>query len=89
MVTKINANLTPTSLECRFFRKFHANVLYKYPNRCFPRVQVTGGVEISTNETEMAQWLVQNGPISIGINANAMQYYRGIQQEDHDYTEQL
>ena len=39
--------------------------------------QVTGGVEISTNETEMAQWLVQNGPISIGINANAMQYYRG------------
>lgn len=48
--------------------KFDANIT---------RVQVTGGVEISTNETEMAQWLVQNGPISIGINANAMQYYRG------------
>ena len=38
---------------------------------------VTGGVRISQNETEMAQWLVKNGPISIGINANAMQFYMG------------
>ena len=36
-------------------------------------VQVTGGVEMPTNETQMAQWLLKNGPISIGINANAMQ----------------
>jgi cathepsin F len=53
-----------------------------HDNKCdfnanITRVQVTGGVEISTNETEMAQWLVENGPISIGINANGMQFYRG------------
>ncbi|CAG0882111.1 unnamed protein product [Cyprideis torosa] len=41
------------------------------------RVEVTGGVEISSNETEMAQWLVEKGPISIGINAQAMQFYFG------------
>ena len=38
---------------------------------------VTGGVRISQNETEMAQWLLKNGPISIGINANGMQFYMG------------
>ncbi|CAG7723564.1 unnamed protein product, partial [Allacma fusca] len=41
------------------------------------KAQVTGFVEISKNETEMAAWLVKNGPISIGINANAMQFYFG------------
>jgi len=35
--------------------------------------KVSGFVEVSKNETEMAAWLVKNGPISIGINANAMQ----------------
>lgn len=37
------------------------------------RATVTGALNITTNETQMAQWLVKNGPISIGINANAMQ----------------
>merc|ERR1711974_335720 len=33
--------------------------------------------EISQNETQMAQWLFKNGPISVGLNANAMQFYKG------------
>lgn len=40
-------------------------------------VQLTGAVNISHNETDMAKWLVANGPISIAINANAMQFYMG------------
>ncbi|XP_072745377.1 uncharacterized protein [Anoplolepis gracilipes] len=41
------------------------------------KVQLASAVNITSNETQMAQWLVQNGPISIGINANAMQFYIG------------
>ncbi|KAJ8937044.1 hypothetical protein NQ314_012061, partial [Rhamnusium bicolor] len=41
------------------------------------QVQLTGALNISHNETDMAKWLVQNGPISIAINANAMQFYIG------------
>ena len=41
------------------------------------RVTIVSGVNITTDETKMAQWLVKNGPIAIGINANAMQFYMG------------
>ncbi|XP_029163617.1 uncharacterized protein LOC114935029 [Nylanderia fulva] len=41
------------------------------------KVQLASAVNITSNETQIAQWLVQNGPISIGINANAMQFYVG------------
>ncbi len=41
------------------------------------KATISGGVNVSRNETEMAQWLMKNGPISIGINANAMQFYMG------------
>lgn len=41
------------------------------------KVSITSAVNITSNETQMAQWLVKNGPISIGINANAMQFYMG------------
>jgi len=37
------------------------------------KAQVSGFVEISKNETDMQAWLLKHGPISIGINANAMQ----------------
>ncbi|XP_060527944.1 uncharacterized protein LOC132702986 [Cylas formicarius] len=40
-------------------------------------VQLTGALNISQNETDMAKWLTVNGPISVGINANAMQFYMG------------
>lgn len=45
--------------------------------RNLAKVQLTSAVNITSDETQMAQWLVQNGPISIGINANAMQFYVG------------
>ncbi|RLU16605.1 hypothetical protein DMN91_010673 [Ooceraea biroi] len=41
------------------------------------KVQLASAVNITSDETQMAQWLVKNGPISIGINANAMQFYIG------------
>lgn len=46
-------------------------------NKSLSRVQISGAVNISHNETDMAKWLVKNGPISIAINANAMQFYMG------------
>jgi len=46
-------------------------------NRSRVAVKVTGGLEISQDETDMAKWLLVNGPISVGLNANAMQFYMG------------
>jgi len=46
-------------------------------NRSKVAVRVSGGVEMPTNETQMAQWLVKNGPIAVGLNAFAMQFYMG------------
>ena len=46
-------------------------------NRSKVAVRVSGGVEISEDEEEMAKWLLKNGPISIALNAFAMQFYMG------------
>jgi cathepsin F len=42
-----------------------------------PAVYINSSVAISSNEDDMAAWLAKNGPISIGINANVMQFYMG------------
>ncbi|XP_058812972.1 uncharacterized protein LOC131677270 isoform X2 [Topomyia yanbarensis] len=46
-------------------------------NKTMVHVRVTGAVDLPKNETAIAQFLVANGPVSIGLNANAMQFYRG------------
>ncbi|XP_061503275.1 uncharacterized protein LOC1273088 isoform X1 [Anopheles gambiae] len=46
-------------------------------NRSLSHVQVKGAVDMPKNETYIAQYLIKNGPIAIGLNANAMQFYRG------------
>ncbi|XP_053305564.1 cathepsin F [Spea bombifrons] len=37
---------------------------------------INSSVEISNDETQIAAWLAKNGPISIALNAFAMQFYR-------------
>ncbi len=37
------------------------------------KVQVSGYVNITSDEDGMAAWLAKNGPISIGINSEAME----------------
>lgn len=46
-------------------------------NRTLTKVQLSGAVNISQDEVDMAKWLVKNGPVSIALNANAMQFYMG------------
>lgn len=46
-------------------------------NKTLSQVQISGAVNISSDETQIAKWMVKNGPISIGLNANAMQFYMG------------
>lgn len=40
-------------------------------------ISVKGAVDLPKDEVAIAKYLVANGPVSIGINANGMQFYRG------------
>lgn len=46
-------------------------------NRSEVAVKISGALNISSDEKDMQAWLYKNGPISIGINAFAMQFYWG------------
>uniref|UniRef100_UPI003AAB7122 cathepsin F n=1 Tax=Centroberyx gerrardi TaxID=166262 RepID=UPI003AAB7122 len=37
---------------------------------------INSSVELSKNEREIAAWLAENGPVSVALNAFAMQFYR-------------
>ncbi|XP_013098573.1 putative cysteine proteinase CG12163 isoform X2 [Stomoxys calcitrans] len=64
-------------LELESEYPYHARKEQCHFDKSRVQVKVKGHVDLPKNETAMAQWLIANGPISIGINANAMQFYRG------------
>lgn len=37
------------------------------------KVSISKAVNVSTDETDIAKYLVSHGPLSVGVNANAMQ----------------
>lgn len=41
------------------------------------KVKISGAVNLTTNEDDIAKWVVKHGPVAAAINANAMQFYWG------------
>ncbi|KAL1461648.1 hypothetical protein WDU94_013521 [Cyamophila willieti] len=41
------------------------------------RAKISNYVNVSRDETDMAKFLVDNGPLAVALNANAMQFYFG------------
>lgn len=39
------------------------------------KVSISKAVNVSTNEDDIAKFLVSHGPLSVGVNANVMQVY--------------
>ncbi|XP_043236531.1 cathepsin L-like isoform X1 [Amphibalanus amphitrite] len=46
-------------------------------NRTDLRVKLTGSLDLPKNEADIQKWLYKNGPVSIGVNANPLMFYRG------------
>jgi len=46
-------------------------------NKTMTKVSVIGGLELPRNEHAIARWLVKHGPVSVAVNANPMQFYKG------------
>lgn len=44
-------------------------------NKSELKVSISKAVNVSTDEEDIAKFLVSHGPLSIGLNANAMQVY--------------
>ena len=53
----------------------HDPCLHGSPHQA--RVAVTGGIQLPKDEEQIAAWIAENGPTSIGINAFMMQFYMG------------
>lgn len=63
--------------ETEYPYKAHKNKQCQF-DKTHSHVTVTGAVDFKEkDEVGIAKWLTVNGPVSIGINANAMQFYRG------------
>ncbi|XP_073996147.1 cathepsin F-like isoform X3 [Rhodnius prolixus] len=46
-------------------------------NKSEIKVSISGAYNVSHDEEDIAKYLVANGPISVAVNANAMQFYMG------------
>ncbi|TGZ68104.1 hypothetical protein CRM22_004445 [Opisthorchis felineus] len=53
----------------------HKETCHLKPNNI--SAYINDSVTLSKNETELAAWLTENGPISVGMNANFLQFYIG------------
>jgi len=46
-------------------------------NRTDLKVKLSGSLDLPKNEADIQKWLYANGPVSIGVNANPLMFYRG------------